>query len=124
GGVKLFQNIEVAETLFVNAYLIAVTDFATAKQGLYCRYASEILGTESEHRTLARTAQGLIGGFSTPPNNVGFEGYQYKNLSDVVGALEGLGIGFGVQGAKPGQFYSFDGTKPGSFLGIVANYPA
>ncbi|MGH3026671.1 MAG: hypothetical protein ACRDLR_09510, partial [Gaiellaceae bacterium] len=81
GGNALFQNIEVAETLFVNAYLIGVTNFGNAGAADSARYAAEILGTEAEHRVLARTAQGLISGFPEVPNDFGFEQFIPHDLS-------------------------------------------
>lgn len=53
-------TIEVAETLFVNAYLIGITVFANAHQATLARYAGEILGVEAEHRALARSLQGKL----------------------------------------------------------------
>jgi hypothetical protein len=98
---NVFPTIEVAETLFVNAYLIAVTTFATAGTNDYARYAGEILGTEAEHRTLARFAQGKL------PNDVGFEDYSITSIDGIVAGLEKAGVGFGKQGSKPGKFYNF-----------------
>ena len=96
-------TIEVAETLFVNAYLIGITVFAQANNPTVARYAGEVCGVESEHRTLARFLQGKL------PNNVGFEGYAYTSVTQVVGALESAGVGFGKRGSKPGEFYRFKG---------------
>src|SRR5579884_1939685 len=73
GNVNLFKTIEVAETLFINAYLTGITVFAKAKQDKLARYAGEILGTEAEHRVLARYAQSVVEGKklsrATVPNN-------------------------------------------------------
>jgi len=124
GGTKFFANIELAETLFVNAYLIGITTLGNAGAAAIARYAGEILGTEAEHRTLARTAQILLGGLKGVPDNIGFEQYQFKSLTDIVSQLEGVGIGFGKQGATPGSFYDFDGTKFGNFSSILADFPA
>lgn len=96
-------TIEVAETLFVNAYLIGITVFANAHQATLARYAGEILGVEAEHRALARSLQGKL------PNNAAFESFIYHDLAGVVDALEKAGVGFGKQGSKPGNFYTFRG---------------
>ena len=96
-------TIEVAETLFVNAYLIGVTVFAASSPTL-ARYAAEICGVEAEHRALARSLQGKL------PNNVGFEGYYHTSMSGIVGALEKAGVGFGKQGSQPGAFHEYRGT--------------
>lgn len=96
-------TIEVAETLFVNAYLIGVTVFSKASPTL-ARYAAEICGVESEHRALARQLQGKL------PNNVGFEGYYHTTMAGIVGQLEKAGVGFGKQGSAPGAFHVYRGT--------------
>lgn len=96
-------TIEVAETLFVNAYLIGVTVFAKASPTL-ARYAAEICGVEAEHRALARSLQNKL------PNNVGFEGYYHTTMAGIVGQLEKVGVGFGKQGSQPGAFHTYRGT--------------
>jgi len=123
-GPQLFRNIEVAETLFVNAYLIAITNFAGASKGDNARYAAEIMGTEAEHRVLARAGYQFPNGLQHVYNDLGFEQYLFHNLSDIVGQLESLGIGFGTQGSAPGQFYDYDGTKPATFSSIDSNDPS
>lgn len=106
---NVFATIEFAETQFINAYLIAITAFAREGKDSLARYAGEILGTEAEHRTLARFAQGKL------PNNVGFETYDIHQIDGIVRALESAGIGFGKEGKKPGAFYHFR-TPPSSAL--------
>jgi hypothetical protein len=111
-------TIEVAETLFVNAYLIGVTVFAGARNPTLARYAAEICGVESEHRALARDLQGKL------PDNLGFEQYIYTRLSQIVGALEGAGFGFGERGSKPGRFYQLKTITPGDeYLNIDSDTP-
>lgn len=110
---NVFPTIEVAETLFVNAYLIGINVFSNAKMDSAARYAGEILGTEAEHRTLARYAQGKL------PNNVGFEDYSVKSMDGIVSALEKVGVGFGKQGSKPGKFVSFS-PPPASALTAIS----
>lgn len=119
GTTQLFANIELAETLFVNAYLIGITNFAGAGMGGAARYAAEILGTEAEHRVLARA--GALA--EEVYNNVGFEQYLVNALTDIVAGLEGVGIGFGSAGASPGQFYDYDGALPSTFSSIDGNTP-
>jgi Ferritin-like domain len=114
----VFETIEYAETQFVNAYLIAITAFAKAGKGSFARYAGEILGTEAEHRALARFAQGKL------PNNVSFEDYSIKSMSGIVAALQKAGIGFGKQGATPGKFYTFAPPPPSTVTAINGNAPA
>ena len=111
---EVFPTIEYAETQFVNAYLIAITAFAKAGKDSLARYAGEILGTEAEHRALARFAQGKL------PNNLGFEGYKIHTIGGIVGALEKAGVGFGKKGKHPGRFYEFH-TPPHKALGHIEN---
>jgi hypothetical protein len=126
GNINLFKTIEAAETLFVNAYLIGITTFAKAKKDSLARYAGEILGTEAEHRVLARYAESVINGLKHVPNNLGFELYKFKSMAAIVGELEKAGFGFGKQGASPGAFYDFPGNplKNGTGSGVLAPAPA
>ncbi|HEU4979562.1 MAG TPA: ferritin-like domain-containing protein [Solirubrobacteraceae bacterium] len=110
----VFPTIEVAETLFVNAYLIGTTTFAKAGKADLARYTGEILGVEAEHRALARFAQGKL------PNNLAFESYELHSMGAIVKALEGAGVGFGAKGSKPGKFYEFK-KPPQSALTHISN---
>lgn len=124
--VNLFKTIEAAETIFVNAYLLGITIFAKAKQDKLARYAGEILGTEAEHRVLARAAQGDLYGSKQVPNDRAFELYTLKTTSAHVAALEKAGFGFGKQGATPGQFADFPGDprKNGTGSSLFVPSPA
>jgi hypothetical protein len=131
GNVNLFKTLEVAETLFINAYLIGISVFAKAKKDDLARYAGEILGVEAEHRALARYAKNVVAGHATlthdnVPNNKGFETYTLKSMSAIVGELEKAGFGFGKQGTAPGQFVDFPGnpTKTGTGFYVIAPRPA
>jgi hypothetical protein len=131
GNVNLFETLELAETLFINAYLIGITVFAKAKKDDLARYAGEILGVEAEHRVLARYANSVVHGQSkithaNVPNNKAFETYTLKSMSDVVAALEKAGFGFGKQGATPGQFVDFPGNPSRNGTGFyeIAPRPA
>lgn len=115
---SVFETIEYAETQFVNAYLIAITTFAKHGKSSLARYAGEILGTEAEHRALARFALGKL------PNNVGFETYKTRTIGGIVEALEDAGIGFGKKGKKPGRFYSFKVPPRHAVTHIQSNRPA
>lgn len=97
----VFPTLQVAETLFVNAYLIAITTFANAGKDSLARYASEISGVEAQHLALARFAAGKL------PNDVGFTDYSINSIGGIVNALENAGVGFGKQGSAPGQFVTF-----------------
>ncbi len=97
----VFPTLEVAETLFVNAYLIAITTFAKAGKSNLVRYASEIAGVEAQHLALARFAAGKL------PNNLGFTDYSITSIGGIVAALEKVGVGFGKKGSAPGKFVTF-----------------
>ncbi|MGH2859013.1 MAG: ferritin-like domain-containing protein [Solirubrobacteraceae bacterium] len=114
----VFATIEYAETQFVNAYLIAVTAFAKAGKDSLARYAGEILGTEAEHRALARFAQGKL------PNNVAFESYEIHSIGGIVAALEKAGIGFGKKGKGPGAFYEFSKPHAGVLTHLQSTHVA
>jgi hypothetical protein len=106
------------ETLFVNTYLIGVTTFAAAGRSTFARYSAELAGVESEHRVLAQT---LIN--ASPPNNLGFELFQFKRVSAIKAALEGAGFGFGQKGTSPGQFYTFPRPPMPPPIPISSNVP-
>lgn len=97
--------IEIAETLFINAYLIAITQFSKAGLHDYARYAGEILGVEAEHRTLARFAKGV-----ELPNEKSFETYYFTNIDDIVKQLEDHGVGFGQRTSKGGSLFRYHGV--------------
>jgi len=97
----VFPALEVAETLFVNAYLIAITAFAKAGKADLARYASEISSVEAQHLALARFADNKL------PNDVGFTDYSITSIDGIVAALEKAGVGFGKQGSAPGKFVTF-----------------
>lgn len=132
-----FNVVQTLDTLFINAYLIGITSFATAASKtksakmrdfliLYSRVSGEILGVEAEHRVLARFAASQTGGAKPGgiPNNKGFETFIIKSIDGVVAAMEGMGIGFGKEGKNPGKFYTFDGKKSPEFSSILANFKA
>jgi hypothetical protein len=97
-------TIEVADSVFVNAYAVAIPVFARA--GLYdeARYAGEILGVEAQHLAFARLLQGKL------PNNVAFMQAPLTTVEQHVQALVQAGVGFGERGSKPGRFFRFRGT--------------
>lgn len=106
------------ETLFVNTYLIGVTTFASAGRSTFARYSAELAGVESEHRVLAQT---LIG--ATPPNNVGFEVFQFEHVAAIAATLESVGFGFGHQGRSAGRFYDLPDPQMPPPIPILSNEP-
>ncbi|MGI8429202.1 MAG: hypothetical protein ACR2OB_07840 [Solirubrobacteraceae bacterium] len=110
---EVWGTLEVAETLFVNAYLIATTAFAQAGQSTLARYAVEIGAVEAEHLALARFAGGKM-----PPNDLGFTAYAITEIGQITAALEAAGVGFGRRGDKPGKFVTFAPPPPGTTVPI------
>jgi hypothetical protein len=115
----LGKALVAGETLFVNLYLIGVTDFATSTWPVFARYCAEIAGCESEHRVLAETLIPV-----SPPNNVGFEVFSIHHPSGIEHALENAGVGFGKQGSAPGAFYSLAHPIMKPPVAINANSPS
>jgi hypothetical protein len=112
-----FKVLEIAETLFVDAYLIAATSFAQAGEPSLARYAGEIGGVEAQHLALARFAQNKL------PDDRAFQAYTITSISGVVAALEKAGVGFGKPGAKPGKFYSFSPPPASATVTLQNNSP-
>jgi hypothetical protein len=109
---QIAATIEIAETIFVNAYLVGITTFAQAGKPDLARYAGEILGVEAEHRALARELQGKL------PNNRAFELYLYTTTDQHVAALTRAGVGFGKRGSKPGRFFHYHRVSTHGITGI------
>lgn len=112
-----FKVLELAETLFVDAYLIATTTFAEAGKPSLARYAGEIGGVEAQHLALVRFAQKQL------PDDRAFQAYTIPSITGVVAALEKAGIGFGKPGKKPGKFYSFSPPPASALVTIKNNSP-
>jgi hypothetical protein len=95
-----------------------VTVFARAGESTSARILAAALGVEAEHRTLARSAQNMLGRNRGAPDNRSFEARPIKTAAGAQRALEGLGIGFGKQGSKPGKFYTFPGNPVSNGTGL------
>jgi hypothetical protein len=110
GGIGLFETLEVVETIEISLYLIGVSSFASSGEAFGARLCAEAMGTEAVHRALVRFAQGELGKKDIgPPNDVGFENFDWPTVASVREALEGLGIGYGVETSMPGRFYEYPG---------------
>ena len=107
-----FQHLRALE------HLIGVTASTTRRSATQARLCAEALGTECEHRVLARSALVTLGASTEPPNDVGFETYGQRTVSVVKAALEGLGIGYGKKGATPGAFYEYPGSPLANGVGL------
>lgn len=94
----LFAAItEVAETVFVGAYLAATRVFAEINEPLLAVTAAQIVGIESEHRALARRMGDRLA------TNLLYAGYVFENVSDAVPVLQPFltGEGDGFVGPVP-----------------------
>jgi hypothetical protein len=120
GGVGLFASLEAVETIEFSMYLIGVTDATKKSDAFLARLCAEAMATESEHRVLARFAQGALGATIGVPNNISFAPFSYRRIGDVKAALEALGIGYGKKGAAaPGKFYEYPGDPVANGTGTV-----
>lgn len=115
---NVFPTIEKFETLFVDAYLLAVTTFVAAGKSDYARYAGEIGGVEAQHLALARFAENKL------PDDRAFQSYAISDVKGIVAAIEKAGIGLGKPGAGPGKFYSFSPPPASARTAINNNAPA
>jgi hypothetical protein len=119
GGVGLFAAIEAVETIELSMYLVGVTEMTRRRDAFKARLCAEAMATESEHRVLARFAQNLLGNDVGVPNNISFAPFTHRSVGEVKAALEALGIGYGRQGATPGQFYDYPGDPVASGVGTA-----
>jgi hypothetical protein len=123
GGVGLFSTLEAVETIEISLYLVGVSAFARGGEEFGARLCAEALGTEAVHRALARFAQGQLGKEDIgPPNDVGFENFDWPTVEKVRQALEGLGIGYGRESSQPGRFYEYPGDPLASGVGTPVTH--
>lgn len=123
GGIGLFETLEVVETIEISLYLIGVSTFARRGEDFGARLCAGAMGTEAVHRALVRFAQGELGNKQIgPPNDVGFENYDWPTVTGVRGALEALGIGYGTQTSQPGRFYEYPGDPLATGLGTPVTH--
>jgi hypothetical protein len=115
---SLLETLEIAATVFINAYLLAATVFANRGKAVLARVSAELVGVEAVHRSIARTANGK------PANDRAFMRYSqpedapdsaikgvpgFRTARGHVHFFRTLGFGFGKQGTvTPGRFYDFD----------------
>jgi hypothetical protein len=122
GGVGLFSTLEVVETIEISLYLIGVSTFARGGEEFGARLCAEALGTEAVHRALVRFAQGQLGKDVGPPNDVGFENFDWPTVDKVRQSLEALGIGYGRESSQPGRFYEYPGDPLASGVGTPVSH--
>ncbi|MFE3193660.1 hypothetical protein ACFXHA_31990 [Nocardia sp. NPDC059240] len=122
GGVGLFSTLEIVETVEISLYLLGVTAYAEGREPFGARLCAEALGTEAVHRALVRQAQNELGRDVGVPNDVGFENFDWQSVAKVRDALEGLGIGYGVETGQPGRFYDYPGDPLASGIGTPVSH--
>ena len=122
GGIEIFETLEVIESIEISLYLIGVSAFARRTEAFRARLCAEALGTEAVHRALVRFAQGELGKQIGPPNDVGFENFDWPTLDAVRAALEAIGIGYGTQTSQPGRFYTYPGDPLANGLGTPVDH--
>ncbi len=93
GAIGLFETLKVVETIEIGLYLIGVRAFARGGEDSGARLCAEAMGTEAVHRALVRFAQGELGEEIGPPNDAGFENFEWPTVDSVRSGLEELGIG-------------------------------
>jgi len=104
----LLTTLEAGDQIFINAYLIGTTAFATAggrRNAKFARFTGEFMGAEAVHRALARQSLGKLG------NDRAFMKFGFTKIETAVTLLQRAGFGFGKRGKGKGQFYSFDQVR-------------
>jgi hypothetical protein len=109
GNVGLFNAIANQEEVEISAYLVGVTEATKRRDSKQARLFAEALGTEAEHRVLARFARATLTNSLDVPNNRAFEAFHLQSASSALKASESFGIGYGKQTKAPGAFYSYPG---------------
>jgi hypothetical protein len=123
GGIGLFETLEIVETIEISLYLIGVSAFAQRGEDFGARLCAEAMGTEAVHRALVRFAQGELGNKQIgPPNDVGFENYDWPTVAGVRASLEELGIGYGAETSQPGRFYDYPGDPLAAGIGTPVSH--
>jgi hypothetical protein len=123
GGAGLFTAFSIVEAIEVSLYLVGITAFSGRSNAFGVRLCAEALGTEAEHRALARFAASQLGAPTSPPNNLGFEAFPYRTTDDVRNALTGLGLGYGTPSSAPGAFYEYPGDPVANGVGTPVDSP-
>jgi hypothetical protein len=125
GGAGLFGAIANQEEIEISAYLVGVTEATREGDPRDARLYAEALGTEAEHRVLARFARAAIlgRGNAEAPNNRGFEAFPHRSAAAALRATARAGIGFGEQGTAAGAFYEYPGDPRENGTGAAVLSP-
>ena len=112
------EGVAAGEHLFINTYLLGVTILAGAGRSTLARYSAELAGDESEHRVLGQFLAG-----ASPPNDLGFEVFEFSTVGAIGAALTGAGFGLGQKGTAAGRFYDFPQPPMRPPIPISSNNP-
>lgn len=117
-----FSTLEVAENLFIAAYMTATREFAELGQPTLAKYAYQIGAVEAEHRALVRAALALNNDDAVPPNNKGFETDLLLYVADAATILTQLGFigGTGTKATYPGKAAALAAAAP---VTLIQNTP-
>lgn len=127
GNAGVFAAVAAQEEVEISAYLLGITNATQRRNAREARLYAEALGTEAEHRVLARYAVSVLTDQKTlVPNDRGFERFRQKSVASAIRATEALGIGIGEQGKGPGRFYTFGGDprRNGTGSGVIVTTPS
>lgn len=126
GNVGLFNAIANQEEVEISAYLVGVTEATKRRDSKQARLFAEALGTEAEHRVLARFARATLSNSLDVPNNRAFEAFHLQSASSALKASESFGIGYGKQSKAAGAFYTYPGDprKNGTGTPVATINPA
>lgn len=113
-----FETLEVAENIFVAAYMTATREFAELGQPTLAKYAYQVGATEAEHRVLVRAALAIAGTDHTPPNNKGFETDLLLYVRDAAAILTQLGF---IGGTGTSVMYPGDAAAKAAFAPVAAS---
>lgn len=123
GNAGVFAAVALQEEVEISTYLLGVTNATQRRNAKEARLYAEALGTEAEHRVLARYAVSVLTGTATIPNDRGFERFRQKSPASAVRATEALGIGIGERGRAPGRFYTYGGDPRKNGTGVPVTTP-
>jgi hypothetical protein len=126
GGAGLFNAIANQEEVEISAYLVGVTEATKRRDSKQARLFAEALGTEAEHRVLARFARATLTNSLDVPNNRAFEAFHLQSAATALKASESAGIGYGKQSKAAGAFYTYPGDprKNGTGSAVTTPKPA
>jgi hypothetical protein len=111
--VAFFGAVEEQETREVAAQIAAMTSFTELNRPDLAKVSFQYAAEEAEHRVLANYAAGV-----RPPNDLGFAPALYTNTSEIITAMEEVGLigGSGPAATYPGpgkiDFSNVTNTEP------------